>query len=245
MAKKLTCHETVPKIALGIAAHPDDLDFSAAGTVASWVKQGATVYYLILTNGNKGSSDLSADPAALAAVRREEQREAARVLGVKDVFFCDYNDGELTVSMDVKRDIARIIRKVRPDTVVTMDPAMLYDTERGFINHPDHRAAGQAALDAVYPLARDHLSFPELYNDEALEPHCVSTVLLTNFNNQNCYVDISETFDLKMKALAAHSSQISDLNGVQELMRGFAQKTGSSVGLAYAEAFLRIEIEVS
>jgi LmbE family N-acetylglucosaminyl deacetylase len=242
MATTLVCHEEVPKIALGVAAHPDDLDFSAAGTVACWTAQGTEVYYLILTNGNKGSADLSADPDALTEIRREEQREAARILGVRDVFFCDYDDGCLSVSMDVKRDIARVIRKIRPDTVITMDPAMLYDVERGFINHPDHRSAGQATLDAVYPLARDHLSFPELYYDEGLEPHNVSTVLLTNFQNHNCYIDISATFDKKLQALAAHSSQIPSLASLEDMMRDFAHRTGQKYGVEYAEAYLRVQV---
>src|SRR4051812_38526204 len=114
-----------PKIALGVAAHPDDLDFGAAGSVAAWTAAGAEVYYLVLTNGNKGSADLATDPDSLVAIRRKEQQEAARILGVKKVYFCDYEDGELAVTMDVKRDIARVIRQVRPDTVFTMDPTMV------------------------------------------------------------------------------------------------------------------------
>jgi LmbE family N-acetylglucosaminyl deacetylase len=233
----------VPKIVLGVAAHPDDLDFAASGSIAAWTAQGAKAYYLILTNGNKGSADLSAAPEALTALRREEQREAARVLGVSDVFFCDYDDGCLTVSMDVKRDIARVIRQVRPDTVITMDPGMLYDADAGFINHPDHRAAGQAALDAIYPLARDHLSFPELYNDEGLQPHNVETVLLTNFMKQNFYVTISDSIDKKMAALAAHASQMSDIAGTQKRMREMAELTGGKAGVQYAEGFLRIDVK--
>jgi LmbE family N-acetylglucosaminyl deacetylase len=227
---------------LGVAAHPDDLDFGASGTIAAWVAQGAEVYYLILTNGDKGSADLDVDPQALAELRREEQRAAARILGVKNVFFCNYEDGELTVNMDVKRDIARVIRRVKPDAVITMDPSMLYDTTRGFINHPDHRAAGQSALDAVYPLARDHLSLPELYRDEGLQPHNVATVYLTNFQNQNCFIDITSSFDKKMEALAAHSSQIPDLDAAKQLMHDVAAGLGDKVGVELAEGFLRIDV---
>jgi len=237
-----TAEKFVPKIVLGVAAHPDDLDFGSAGTFAAWASQGAKIYYLVLTNGNKGSADLAADPKALTELRRQEQRDAAKLLGAEDVFFCDYNDGELMVSMDVKRDIARAIRKVKPDTVITMDPSMLYDEARGFINHPDHRAAGQSALDAVYPLARDHLSFPELYNDEGLAPHNVSTVLLTNFSKQNFFVDITATFDTKVEAIKAHASQVPDLAGMETWMRSIAEQLGAKAGCQYAEGFLRIDV---
>lgn len=242
MAQNPSCQAEVPKIVLGVAAHPDDLDFAAAGTIASWTARGAKAYYLILTNGNKGSSDRHADPKELVELRRNEQRAAADILGVSDVFFCDYEDGCLAVSLAVKRDITRIIRTVRPDAVITMDPGMLYDVERGFINHPDHRAAGQATLDAVYPLARDHLSFPELLQEEGLEPHNVATVLLTNFQQQNCYVDITGTFDKKIEALAAHDSQIPGLKSVEDMMREFAGAMGSKTGVKYAEGFIRIDI---
>lgn len=242
MASQQICQIETPKVVLGVAAHPDDLDFGAAGTIAAWVAAGAEVYYLILTNGNKGSSDFHADPKVLCETRRNEQREAARILGVKDVFFCDYEDGCLCVDMDVKRDIARVIRQVRPEAVITMDPSMLYDATRGFINHPDHRAAGQSALDAIYPLARDHLSLPELYNDEGLKPHNVATVYLINFNDQNCFIDISDTFDKKMEALAAHASQIPDLARTRQLMQSIASSIGEDCDVQYAEGFIRIDI---
>jgi LmbE family N-acetylglucosaminyl deacetylase len=232
----------IPKIVLGVAAHPDDLDFGSAGTIAAWTAQGAKVYYLVLTNGNKGSADKQADPEALTALRRQEQRDSAQLLGVSDVFFCDYEDGALQVSMDVKRDIARVIRMVRPDTVITMDPSMLYDEDRGFINHPDHRAAGQSTLDAVYPLARDHMSFPELFNDEGLEPHNVSTVLLTNFSKQNFYVNITDTFDSKLTAIKAHASQVPDVDGMSQMMHTIAETTGTKAGCSLAEGFLRIDV---
>lgn len=234
----------VPKVALGIAAHPDDLDFSASGTVAYWTSQGAEVYYLVLTNGNKGSADLNADPKALTELRREEQRAAAKILGVRDVFFCDYDDGALTVSMDVKRDIARVIRQVKPQAVITMDPSMLYDEQRGFINHPDHRAAGQSALDAVYPLARDHLSFPELFQKEGLQPHNVETVFLTNFTKQTAFFDITDTLETKFRALEAHASQIPDLDAMRSRMREMSRMAAEKAPFdaEYAEGFVRIDV---
>jgi LmbE family N-acetylglucosaminyl deacetylase len=234
--------QLTPKIALGVAAHPDDLDYGMSGTVAKWAAEGTDVYYLILTNGNKGSADRSVSPAELTAIRRAEQQAAARVLGVKDVFFCDYDDGMLEVTMDVKRDIARIIRTVRPEVVMTMDPSVLYSAEYGFINHPDHRAAGQVTLDAVFPLARDHLSFPELLEQEGLEPHNVATLLLLNFNLHNYVVNISDTIEQKMAALAAHASQMPDLAATQARMRQRAALAGTAAGAEYAEEFLRIDI---
>lgn len=227
---------------LGVAAHPDDLDFGAAGSMAVWAAAGAKCYYLILTNGNKGTADKDLAPEKLIADRRREQRAAAKLLGVTDVFFADYEDGALEVTLALKRDIVRVIRQVRPDVVVTTDPSMIYSVDSGFINHPDHRAAGQAALDAVYPLARDHLVFPELLA-EGLEPHKVKTVLLNNFDKQNFYVDISETIDKKMAALAAHVSQMSELVATQKRMRELAERMGAQANCAYAEAFLRIDIK--
>jgi LmbE family N-acetylglucosaminyl deacetylase len=234
--------ELHPKIVLGVAAHPDDLDYAFSGTVATWASEGAEVYYLILTNGNKGSSDISVDPQQLTITRRAEQRAAAKVLGVKEVFFCDYEDGLLEVSPAVKRDIVRIIRSVKPEVILTMDPGVLYAAERGFINHPDHRAAGQATLDAVFPLARDHLSFPELLTDDKLQPHKVATVLLLNFEQHNFSINISGAIDQKMAALAAHASQMPDLKATQQRMRDFAAQAGSRAGVEYAEAFVRIDI---
>jgi LmbE family N-acetylglucosaminyl deacetylase len=246
MADEKTPSQSVPKVALGVAAHPDDLDFSAAGSVAAWTAAGAAVYYVVLTNGNKGSEDRTVVPDDLVALRRQEQRDAARILGVKDIFFFDHEDGELMATMDVKRDIARVIRQVRPDTVFTMDPGMLYSAQTGFINHPDHRAAGQAALDAVFPLARDHLSLPELYLSEKLEPHKVSVVLLTRFSKDcgeaSYHVDISDTIQQKMDALAAHASQIADIGKTQDYIREVAAQEGTTAGCKYAECFIRIEV---
>lgn len=230
-----------PRVVLGVAAHPDDLEFSAAGTMAKFAAEGAEVYYLILTNANKGTSDRSIEPDRLAEIRRDEQRQAGKVLGLKDVFFCNYEDGYLPCSLDAKRDVVRIIRTVKPDVVVAMDPSVLYSAEAGFINHPDHRAAGQTALDAVYPLARDHLAFPELLA-EGLEPHNTTTVLLTNFNTQNYTVDITDYMDTKLHALGAHTSQVSNPGATFAVVRQWAEALGSKVGAKYAEGFVRIDV---
>lgn len=231
-----------PSVVLGVAAHPDDLEFGSAGSIAKWVANGAVAYYLILTNGNKGSEDHSLTNDQLRDIRRAEQRNAAKILGVKEVFFCDWDDGALAPSLEVKRDIVRIIRQVKPDTVITMDPTFRYSTARGFINHPDHRAAGSATLDAIYPLARDFRSFPQLSLKEGLAAHKVKTVLLNNFDKANYYEDISDQIETKLKALACHASQLSDPESTLEMVRHLAKQSGSKVGVDFAENFIRIDI---
>lgn len=233
--------ELKPKIILGIAAHPDDLDFGAAGAMAVYADQGAEIHYLILTDGSKGTSDESLSPAQLIKMRQKEQTEALKCIGGKQAHFLSYTDGELEVTMQLKRDIIKVIRTIKPDVVVTMDPSVLYSAERGMINHPDHRAAGQATLDAVFPLARDHLAFPELLA-EGHTPHKVSTLLLINFNTSNFAVDISSTLDNKLNALKAHFSQMSDMARVESIVKDIATRAGKSAECKFAEAFVRIDI---
>jgi len=231
-----------PTVVLAVAAHPDDLEFGVAGTVASFIAGGADVYYYILTNANKGSDDRSITPDQLRDIRRDEQREACRILGVKDVFFSDYEDGLLEVTPALKCDIVRVIRQVRPEVVLTMDPTEVYSVSLGMVNHTDHRAAGLATLDAVYPLARDHLSFPELCDAEKLEPHKVKTLLMTNFEKQNFYVDITPHIDTKLQALAAHKSQVGD--AAFEHVRRRAESAGRHTGTQYAEGFIRLDFSL-
>lgn len=231
-----------PKTVLAVVAHPDDIEVGMGGTLARYIAAGAAVYYLVLTNGNKGSEDRSLSPDQLRDMRREEQRSAAQILGVREVSFCDYGDGELMCSLGVKRDIVRTIRRVKPDLVFTLDPTVVYAAEIGVINHPDHRAAGQATLDAVFPLARDHLAFPELLSDEQLEPHKVSTVLMMNFERQNFYEDITDHIDKKIEALHAHRSQFGDPEVVGDFLRNQAEKMGSHIGAKYAEGFMRVDL---
>lgn len=230
-----------PKVVLGIAAHPDDLDFGAAGTMAAFAKGGADVRYLILTDGSKGSSDMSISSTQLVKIREKEQRAAVKAIGGKGVEFLGYPDGELEITMELKREIVKAIRTIKPDVVVTMDPSMLYSAERGFINHPDHRAAGQATLDAVFPLARDHLSFPELFAS-GHKPHKTKTVLLTNFDKGNFVVDIAKTFDTKMAALKAHASQVPNVDEVRPWLKELAGHIGSKAGYKLGESFVRIDI---
>lgn len=232
-----------PKVVLGVAAHPDDLDFYAGGTMAAFAKKGADVYYLVLTDGGKGSDDRGMKPEALRDMRREEQRNAGKTLGLKDIFFCDYPDGELENTLEVKREIVKAIRRVKPDVVVAMDPSVFYVAEENFINHPDHRSAGQAAIDAVYPLARDHMSFPELLG-EGYEPHNTQTLLLIDFSagNATFAVDIADTLALKFQALSEHASQFT-LQTMKLKMSQQAAKIGGPYGYRYAEAFVRIDVD--
>lgn len=230
-----------PKVVLGVAAHADDLDFGASGTMAKFAAEGASVYYLILTDGSKGSDDYSLSSSQLINIRQTEQRAALKALGGKGVTFLGYPDGYLEITMDLKKDIVHEIRRLKPDVVVTNDPTFIYSAQRGYVNHPDHRAAGQATLDAIFPLARDHLSFPELY-EQGFLPHKVKTVLLTNFENANFYVDISVTIDKKWQALKAHASQIPDFALMQQRIGGLAKADGKQAECELAEGFMRIDL---
>ena len=230
-----------PKVVLGIVAHPDDLDFGSSGTMAKFAKDGADVYYLILTDGSKGSEDKSVTSEQLIKIREDEQKKALQILGGKKVFFLGYPDGQLEVTMNIKKEVIKIIRKIKPDVVVTMDPSMIYSSERGYINHPDHRAAGQIALDAVFPLARDHLSFPELY-EQGFRPHKTKTVLLINFDKANYYVDISSTIKTKIEALQTHKSQIKDTTQTVKWIKEMSKIIGKRAGLKQAEGFIRIDL---
>ncbi|MEO7945489.1 MAG: PIG-L deacetylase family protein [Candidatus Saccharimonadales bacterium] len=233
----------VPQTVLVVGAHADDIDVTAGGSVAVWAKAGASVEYVVITDGCKGTKAHDVSGESIAEVRAVEQQNAAHLLGAGTVHFLGYEDSNLEVTTELKKDLVRIIRQVKPDTVVVMDPTVLYSSKLGMINHTDHRAAGLATLDAVYPLARDHLTFAELQK-EGLEPHSTAHVLLTNFETQNYYVDISDTIDLKLRALAQHISQFPDIDALQTRMREFAASSGERAGYDYAEGFVRIDIAV-
>jgi LmbE family N-acetylglucosaminyl deacetylase len=229
------------KTVLGIAAHPDDLDFGAAGTMAKFARSGASVNYLIITDGSKGSSDPDITSPELVKIREQEQRDAVKVIGGDKVFFLGYPDGELEISMQLKREVVKIIRTVKPDVVVSMDPSVLYAADRGMINHPDHRAAGQVALDCVFPLARDHLTFPELFA-EGYEPHITPHILLSNFEKSNYIVDISDTLDTKIAAIKAHVSQVSNPENLAKWIGEWSAQIGESAGFKHAESFVKISL---
>lgn len=228
------------KVILAVGAHPDDLDFGCSGTVAKWIKKGATAYYLICTNGNKGSDDLKMIPEKLVKIRKKEQLEAVKILGVKKVFFLGHEDGELENNLKLKEEITKIIRQVQPDIVFTMDPLMIYSQKRGYLNHPDHRSCGQAALDAIYPLSRDRLTFPH-HQKDGLKPHKVKEIYLTNFDEQDTFFDISSTINLKLKALSQHKSQVS--KETLERIKEWARRVGKKKGYKFAEGFKGITLK--
>lgn len=222
-------------VVLAIAAHPDDLEYCLAGSIAQWVKQGSKVYYVICTDGGKGSNDPSLTSKQLIQMRQQEQEAAAKLLGVEKIFFLGYEDGFLEPTRDLKRDLVRIIRTVKPTVAVTWDPSFDYSTKLGFYNHSDHRASGRAALDALYPLARDRLAFPELA-DDGLQPHNTGHALLFNFDTQDYFVDISDTLDTKLAAWRLHTSQIGD-DTAEVAITSMAKACGQAAGCECAEGF--------
>lgn len=226
------------KVVLCVAAHPDDLDFGASGTVAKWVKQGAICYYLLCTNGCKGSDDPGMTEAKLIKIRRQEQIAAGKVLGLKDVFFLKHNDTELVADLALKKEIAYYIRKLKPEIVIGMDPTFIFSSS-GFINHTDHRAAGQATIDAIYPMARDRLTFPEQVS-QGLLPHKVKTLYLTSFDKPTEIIDISDSIELKLKALKAHKSQIDA--AVIVMLKEWSKQLGKKRGYRFAEGFIKINL---
>lgn len=231
------------KTVLVVGAHPDDNDFGAGATVAKAARQGAQVIYLIATTGQRGSSDEKMTPDKLSEIRKKEQREAAASLGVREVHFLNYVDGELVSNLKLKEEVVRFIRRCRPDVVLTMDPSYFYFKTLGFVNHSDHRAIGEATLDACFPLARDLLSFPH-HAEFGLKPHKVKDLLLYSIVPENAtfYADVTETFEAKIRALALHKSQIGDIGKVEQRIRGRAEAAGKLAGCRYAEAFVRLQL---
>jgi LmbE family N-acetylglucosaminyl deacetylase len=218
-----------------ITAHPDDAEFAAGGTIARHTREGREVTYVIATNGNKGSDDRTMTHERLALIRQEEQRQAARVLGVERVVFLGYEDGELEDTRELRRDVTREIRRWRPDLVLTMNPHRTYNL---YASHRDHRTIAGVALDCIYPLARDHMAFPELMPD--FEPHRVREVHLMQWESPHLVVDITDTMDLKLKALACHKSQVGDFAAAEARVRERAALLGRERGYAYAETWDRI-----
>jgi LmbE family N-acetylglucosaminyl deacetylase len=217
-----------------VMAHPDDPEFSSGGMLAKWAREGRVIRYLLLTCGDKGSDSPDVTPEMLCADRQAEQRAAAAVIGVKDLVFLSNHDGELVNSPDVRRDIVREIRRFKPDVVVTGDPTA-YFRMNSYINHADHRAAGAATLDAVFPAAGNRMYFPELLH-EGLEPHSPKEVWMTGSNEPNIWVDVTDTLDIKIAALKEHRSQIKDPEEMEKRMRERLRRTDVDREM-YAESF--------
>ena len=242
MPEDLERHELTAPLerVLVIFSHPADAEFGAAATIASFTAGGARVDYVVTTDGGKGTDDAAISPDDLSATRIAEQRAAADVLGVSEIVHLGYPDGYLTPSLDLRRDIARQIRRFSPDLVIAQNPVRRMDGNP-FIGHPDHLATGEATLAAVYPAARDRHNFPELV-DEGLEPWKVRQVLVTGVERPNLWIDVSGTLDTGLAALRCHASQLPDWAEVEQRLRERVADAGRPVGLPLAQAFLSIQL---
>jgi LmbE family N-acetylglucosaminyl deacetylase len=222
---------------LVVCAHPDDVDFGVAGSVATWVKAGIEIAYCIVTDGDAGGSDRAIPRPDMAVLRRDEQRAAAAEVGVSDVEFLGYPDGRLSPSIELRRDISRQIRRFRPQRLVCQSPERIWD--RIGASHPDHLAAGEASVCSVYPDARNPFAHPELL-EEGLEPYSVAEMWMMAAPNANRVVDITDTFDRKIAALRRHRSQVGEGEWLDERLRTWAQANARQAGLGegrLAEAF--------
>lgn len=227
---------------LVVLAHPDDPEFFCGGTIARWAASGREITYCLLTRGDKGSDDDNLSTKELAEIREVEQRAAAKVLGVHEVMFLKELDGYVLPTLDLRRDIVRVIRQVKPKVVITCDPTNFFPSNY-YINHADHRAAGQVTLDAVYPAARSALYFPELSQEEGLQPYKVREVYVAGAQHPNITVDITQFFNQKVAALSEHRSQIKDITALEERMRKrMLDPESPPDDPRYIERFRRIEL---
>ena len=238
--------EFTPERALVITPHPDDAEVWAGGVISKWVRAGAEVHCVLCTDGSKGTQDPEIRPDKLAKIRAREQLEAAEILGITDVAMLGHPDGELEDIADFRKDLVRQIRLFKPDVVLTSEPY-----RRNMRWHRDHRIAGQVALDAVFPYARDHLHFGDLFANEGIEPHKTAAIMFWGSENPNTFFDIADSFDTKLKAVLAHRTQTGQRT--EEEMRAFLRAratdeadAGNSsddddvTGLTLAEAFRRV-----
>jgi LmbE family N-acetylglucosaminyl deacetylase len=229
-----------PDRVLVVAAHPDDIEFAAAATVARWVDEGAEVSYLLVTRGDKGSDDPTTDVEALAALREREQRAAAHEVGVTGVEFLAEPDGQVEPSLRLRERITRAIRELRPEVVMTHDPTVLF-VNNEWVNHPDHRAVGQVTVDAVFPTARDPLNFREQI-EAGLEPWKVAELFLWSTNEANQLVDVADTLERKIGALRQHASQFRSFDEVARWVRRRSEELGERAGYRAAEGFRRVTL---
>jgi LmbE family N-acetylglucosaminyl deacetylase len=226
---------------LVVTAHPDDVDFGNAGSVARWTDAGIEVAYCICTSGEAGGFDLTVPRGTMVEIREAEQRAAAKVVGVTDVTFLGYPDGRLESTFDLRRDISRVIRRVRPQRVISQSPERNF--QRVYASHPDHLAAGEATMAAVYPDARNPFAHPELL-DEGFEPWAVGELYLATAGAPDVFVDITDTFERKMDALRCHVSQHPDPDGLERRIRAWSSATAAQGGLPegrLAESYLRVD----
>ena len=228
---------TEPAQKMVVTPHPDDAEFGVAGTVVRWVREGKSVIYVVCTNGDKGSNDPDMKPEELARIREQEQLAVAKLLGVREVIFLRHPDQSLEDTPQFRKELARLIRIYRPETVVTADPY------RRYMWHRDHRITGQVVLDAVFPYARDYHAYPDL-RKEGLPPHNVREVLLWGSEEPNYRLDISDTFDIKVAALRCHQSQVQGhpFTDMEKWLREWAKQMAEGEDFELAEAFHRVEV---
>ena len=226
-----------PAQVMVVTPHPDDAEFGVAGTVVHWTREGKDVIYVVCTNGDKGTSDPNMKPEELAKIREQEQLAAGKLLGVREVIFLRHPDQSLEDTPEFRKELVRLIRMYRPETVATAAPY------RGYIWHRDHRITSRVTLDAVFPYARDVLAYPDLL-EQGLQPHKVREVLLWGSEDANYRSNITDTFDIKIAALRCHKSQISDnpSSGLEERMRERHKMLAEGEDYELAEAFHRVEI---
>jgi LmbE family N-acetylglucosaminyl deacetylase len=230
----MSSHFYIPERAMVIMAHPDDPEFSCAGTVARWAQAGAKICYVLCTSGDVGIAEPGMTKEKAATIREAEEQEAARILGVQEVIFLGEPDGMLQPTLELRKKLVREIRRFRPEVVITGDPTVVWASDR-YINHPDHRAAATAALDAIFPAAGQPNLFEELA-DEGLSAHKPRKVYVTTWGDVDIYVNISKTIDLKVEALRAHKSQMKD-NDPEERIKEWAAERGKGKEMGFAEAF--------
>lgn len=227
----------VPESAICLFAHPDDPDFICGGTIARWTQAGCRVTYLLMTDGRAGVQGLGDTPisdADLVAMRQNEQRAAAEILGVKDVVFLNHRDGELFHTLELRREIVREIRRAKPQAAILFDPQRRFMA--GHIQHPDHWTSGEAALAALFPLSGNRRTFTDMF-DEGLPPHTVQDIYMVSASAPNLRIDITDTIDLKLAAMRCHHSQVADAEANSERMRRMSQMAAGSSGMEYAEQF--------
>ena len=222
--------------AMVVVAHADDAEWGCAGTVAQWCNNGWEVVYVLCTDGSKGTDDTRLTSEELVSIRKNEQLDAGRVLGLHNVVFLGYEDSMLEPTLDLRRDIVRQIRFYKPDILICLSPLRRLDGS-SYFGHPDHLASGEAALSAVFPSSRDRLTYPELL-EEGLEPHKVSEVWIMGHDDDDKFVDVTDYIDVAVSALKSHSSQTTGEDVGQQLI-DWRSRTGEKVGFAYAESFKR------
>jgi len=234
-------HTERPARFMVVVAHPDDADFGPAATAATWIATGSVGALVCLTSGEAGADDHETDPLHLARLREDEQRRAAAIVGYEEVHFLHQPDGALANDLAVREQLVRLLRAFKPDAVLCQDPTVVFHDSR-FVNHTDHRAAGMAAVDAVYPAARNAMAFPHLAR-EGLAPHVVPRLYLFATNEPNAWVDTTAAFERKLQALHEHDSQLREPEKVVEWVRRWAEENGKRVGVALADAFRVIDVE--